>query len=140
MLCYEKLSFKELSRKMVRGERLDIKEKMKKVEIYLKFYFSYILKLSSHLSKGSKLSNDKQMYPTSAKCVIYGNCLKRGREISVKEMKRILDEVKNWENTKYVSFVGGEAFIRMKDTLELIKYANSLGFHTNLVSNATLSK
>jgi MoaA/NifB/PqqE/SkfB family radical SAM enzyme len=63
---------------------------------------------------------------------------RRGSEIGLEEMKKILDEMKNWRNTRYVSFVGGESLIRMNDTLELIRYASSLGFHTNLVSNATL--
>ena len=62
----------------------------------------------------------------------------RRKEMTVDEMKRILNEVKNWDNTKAVSFVGGESLIRYNDTLELIRYANSLGFYTNLVSNATL--
>jgi len=122
---------------MVRGERLDIKEKMKKAENYLKFYFSYILNYPLIYPKEVNFQMTNRCTLQCKMCNIW-KLPKKGRELSVKEMKRILDEVKNWENTKYVSFVGGEALVRMKDTLELIKYANSLGFHTNLVSNATL--
>lgn len=63
---------------------------------------------------------------------------KKGSEISLGEMKGILNQIKSWDNTRYVSFVGGESLMRIDDTIELIKYASSLGFHTNLVSNATL--
>jgi MoaA/NifB/PqqE/SkfB family radical SAM enzyme len=116
---------------------MDLKEKLRKVEIYLKYYFSYI-------------SNYPLLYPKEVNFQMTNRCTlkckmcniwklpKKGKEMSVKEMERVLDEVKNWKNTKYVSFVGGESLIRREETLELIEYANSLGFHTNLVSNATL--
>jgi len=116
---------------------MDIRDKIEKVESYLRFYFSYILNHPLIYPKEVNFQMTNRCNLRCKMCNIW-KLPRRGRELSVKEMKRILDEVRNWENTKYVSFVGGEALIRMKDTLELIKYANSLGFHTNLVSNATL--
>jgi MoaA/NifB/PqqE/SkfB family radical SAM enzyme len=122
---------------MVGAKRMELKEKIKKAEIYLKYYFSYLL---NHPLIYPKEVNFQMTNRCTLKCKMCNiwKLPRKGKEISVEEMKRILREVKNWENTKYVSFVGGESLIRMKETLELIKYANSLGFHTNLVSNATL--
>jgi MoaA/NifB/PqqE/SkfB family radical SAM enzyme len=116
---------------------MDLKEKLRKVEIYLKYYFSYILNYPLLYPKEVNFQMTNRCTLKCKMCNIW-KLPKRGKEMSLKEMKRVLDEVKNWKNTKYVSFVGGESLIRMKETLELIKYANSLGFHTNLVSNATL--
>jgi len=59
----------------------------------------------------------------------------RGREMSVEETKRLIDQVAEW-GPKYISFVGGEALVRKEDTIELIKYASSKGLHTTIVSNA----
>jgi MoaA/NifB/PqqE/SkfB family radical SAM enzyme len=118
-------------------ERMDLREKMKKVEIYLKYYFSYILNQPLIHPKEVNFQMTNRCTLRCKMCNIW-KLPKREKEISVEEMKKILDEVRGWKNTKYISFVGGESLIRMKDTLELIDYANSLGFHTNLVSNATL--
>jgi MoaA/NifB/PqqE/SkfB family radical SAM enzyme len=122
---------------MARGEGMDIKKKMKKAKTYLRFYFSYVLNYPLIYPKEVNFQMTNRCNLQCKMCNIW-KLPKKGKELGLKEMKRILDEVKNWENTKYVSFVGGEALIRMKETLELIKYASSLGFHTNLVSNATL--
>jgi len=58
-----------------------------------------------------------------------------GEELRVEEIKEFLNQVKDM-GVKYVSFVGGEALVRKNDTIELIKYANSLGMYTMIVSNA----
>jgi MoaA/NifB/PqqE/SkfB family radical SAM enzyme len=55
-------------------------------------------------------------------------------ELSVEEMKKIIDECKEL-GINYISFVGGEALVRREDTFELIKYADSKGLHTTIVSN-----
>jgi MoaA/NifB/PqqE/SkfB family radical SAM enzyme len=52
-------------------------------------------------------------------------------EMSVRDMKRVLDEIAEWP-TRYVSFVGGEALVRKEDVLQLIAYATLKGFHTTL--------
>jgi len=121
---------------MVGVKRIGLKERIKKAEIYMKYYLSDILKQPLVYPKEINFQMTNRCTLQCKMCNIW-KIRKEEKEISLNEMKRILEEIKNWENTKYVSFVGGESLIRMDDTLELIKYANSLGFHTNLVSNAT---
>ncbi|MEM5829513.1 MAG: radical SAM protein [Candidatus Aenigmatarchaeota archaeon] len=118
-------------------KRMDLREKIKKVGIYLRYYFSYLLNRPLIYPKEVNFQMTNRCTLQCKMCNIW-KLPREKEEISVDEMKRILSEVKNWKNTKYVSFVGGESLIRMEETLELIEYANSLGFHTNLVSNATL--
>ena len=122
---------------MVGDERMVLREKIEKAGIYLRYYISYLLNYPLIYPKELNFQMTNRCTLKCRMCNIW-KLPKKGREISVKEMKRILREVKNCGNIKYVSFVGGESLIRMKETLELIKYANFLGFHTNLVSNATL--
>lgn len=60
-------------------------------------------------------------------------------ELTVKEMKQVVDEVTEWnDNEKYVSFVGGEALVRKDETLEMIKYCKENGLHTTLVTSGVL--
>ena len=64
---------------------------------------------------------------------------KEKKELSLQELKSVVDEVVSWNNDeKYVSFVGGEALVRKEDTLEMIKYCNKYDLHTTLVSSGVL--
>jgi len=114
-----------------------LRRKIENAKNYLKYYLSYLINYPLVYPKEINFQMTNRCTLSCKMCNIW-KLPKKGKEISVEEMKRILREVKNWENTKYVSFVGGEALIRMNDTIELIKYAHSLGFSTNIVSNATL--
>ncbi|MEM5853483.1 MAG: radical SAM protein [Candidatus Aenigmatarchaeota archaeon] len=116
---------------------MDLRERLKKTENYLRYYLSYVFNVPLIYPKEVNFQMTNRCTLRCKMCNIW-KLPKKDKEIDVDEMKRILDEVKNWEETKYVSFVGGESLIRMNDTIEMIKYASSLGFHTNLVSNATL--
>jgi len=116
---------------------MDLKEKIKKSGIYTRYYLSYFL---NHPFVYPKEVNFQMTNSCTLKCKMCNiwKLPKKGSEISLGEMKEILNQIKSWDNTRYVSFVGGESLMRIDDTIELIKYASSLGFHTNLVSNATL--
>lgn len=60
-------------------------------------------------------------------------------ELEVGTLKRVVDEVVEWNNNeKYVSFVGGEALVRKEDTLEMIKYCNQKNLHTTLITSGIL--
>ncbi len=60
-------------------------------------------------------------------------------ELTVKEMKKVVDEAEEWsDDKKYASFVGGEALIREEETLEMIKYCKNRGLHTTLVTSGVL--
>jgi len=124
---------------MVGAKRMDLKERIKKAKIYMRYYLSYLLNHPFIYPKEVNFQMTNRCTLQCKMCNIW-KLPRKGKEIDLDEMKRVLREIKNWENTKYVSFVGGESLIRTNDTLELIEYANSLGFHTNLVSNATLLK
>jgi MoaA/NifB/PqqE/SkfB family radical SAM enzyme len=122
---------------MVGSERMDLKKRLDQAKLYLKYYFSYFLSYPLVYPKEVNFQMTNRCNLRCKMCNIW-KLRKKEKEISVKEMKRILKEIKeNW-NTKYVSFVGGEALLRYKDTLELIRYANKLGFITNLVTNCSL--
>ncbi len=116
---------------------MDLRKKLENAKTYFKYYFSYLLNYPLIYPKEINFQMTNRCTLQCKMCNIW-KLTKKGKEISVNEMKRILNEVKSWKNTKYVSFVGGESLLRLNDTLELIKYANSLGFYTNIVSNATL--
>ena len=120
-------------------ERMDLRKKVENAETYIRYYISYLINYPLIYPKEINFQMTNRCTLKCKMCNIW-KLPKKGKEISVEEMKRILREVKNWKNTRYVSFVGGEALVRMKDTIELIKYAHSLGFYTNIVSNATLLK
>ncbi|MFB6088291.1 MAG: radical SAM/SPASM domain-containing protein [Candidatus Aenigmatarchaeota archaeon] len=60
-------------------------------------------------------------------------------ELTLEELKRVVDEIVEWnDNEKYVSFVGGEALVRMEDTLEMIRYCRERDLHTTLVTSGVL--
>lgn len=118
-------------------ERMDLKKKLKDADVYLKYYLSYLINYPLIHPKEINFQMTNRCTLRCKMCNI-SKISKNEKEIDKDEMKRILSEVKNWKNTKYISFVGGEALIKMEDTLELIKHAHSLGFYTNIVSNATL--
>jgi MoaA/NifB/PqqE/SkfB family radical SAM enzyme len=122
---------------LVRNEEFTLKEKLKNIEVYLRYFLSYLINYPLIHPKEINFQMTNACNLHCKMCNIWKLPRKKEKEIDIEEMKRILDEVKNWKNTKYVSFVGGEALIRVKDTLELIRYAKSLGFFTNLVSNGT---
>ncbi|MCD6371719.1 MAG: radical SAM protein, partial [Candidatus Aenigmarchaeota archaeon] len=115
-----------------------MKRKLKNIETYLRYYLSYLINYPLIYPKEINFQMTNACNLRCKMCNIWKLPRNPKKEMKIKEMKRILKEVSNWKNTKYVSFVGGEALIRMKDTLELIKYAKSLGFFTNIVSNGTL--
>ncbi len=117
---------------------MDLKKKTKEAVRYFKFFLSYFFNYPFTPPKEVNFQMTNRCTLKCKMCNIW-KLGKKGKEIEVEEMERILREIKeNWKETEYVSFVGGESLIRMKDTLRLIKYANSLGFQTNLVSNGTL--
>jgi MoaA/NifB/PqqE/SkfB family radical SAM enzyme len=118
-------------------KRMELKERIKKAEVYARYYFSYMVNHPFIYPKEVNFQMTNRCTLQCKMCGIWKLPVKE-KEISLDEMKKILREIKEWENTKYVSFVGGESLIRMNDTIELIRYSNSLGFHTNLASNATL--
>ncbi len=123
---------------MVRVERMALRKKLEEAKKYLKYFFSYLINYPLIYPKEINFQMTNACTLKCKMCSIWKLPRRKKDEISVKEMKRILNEVKNWKETRYVSFVGGEALIRMEDTFELIKYAKSLGFFTNIVSNGTL--
>jgi MoaA/NifB/PqqE/SkfB family radical SAM enzyme len=118
-------------------ERMDLRKKLEDAEVYLRYYLSYLIDYPLIHPKEINFQMTNRCTLRCKMCNIW-KLTSDEKEIDTDEMKRILKEVKNWNNTRYVSFVGGEALIKMEDMLEIIRYAHSLGFYTNIVSNATL--
>jgi len=59
-------------------------------------------------------------------------------DISIHELKHIIDVIYKDTHIKTISFSGGEPTIRKKELLELIAYSKNYKVHVNLISNGTL--
>jgi MoaA/NifB/PqqE/SkfB family radical SAM enzyme len=101
---------------------------------YLSYFLSYFLNYPFAYPKDLNFQMTNRC-PLRCKMCNIPKLKINKKELSVEEMKKVLEEVKTWKKTKYVSFVGGEALVRKKDTIELIDYANKLGFHTAIVTS-----
>jgi len=62
--------------------------------------------------------------------------LKKQEELSLKEIKILIDQIKEWD-VKEIELSGGEPFMR-KDLWEIIEYASSKGLEMNITTNGTL--
>lgn len=62
--------------------------------------------------------------------------LKKQEEISLKEIKSLINQIKEWD-VKEIELSGGEPFMR-KDIWEIIEYASSKGLGMNITTNGTL--
>lgn len=60
-------------------------------------------------------------------------------ELSTKEWKNIISEIRDWTKGAYISFGGGEPLLR-KDIFELIDYASDSGLYTMIISNGYTNK
>jgi radical SAM protein with 4Fe4S-binding SPASM domain len=58
-------------------------------------------------------------------------------ELDTDTWKKIIEKIKNETTSEIISFTGGEPMMR-KDTLELVRFSNSLGLGVNLITNGTL--
>ncbi len=104
---------------------------------YVKQYLEYLISYSINYPLSYPKEINFQMTnrcPLRCKMCNISKLQPKQNELTVEEMKAVLDEVKKW-GTKYISFVGGEALVRKNDTIELIRYANKNGFHTTLISS-----
>lgn len=110
-----------------------LKHKIDYIKQYLEYLISYTIDYPLSYPKEINFQMTNRC-PLKCKMCNISKLNPKTGELTVEEMKRILDEVKQW-NARYVSFVGGEALVRKNDTLELIKYANTQGFHTTLISS-----
>ncbi|MFC2136225.1 radical SAM protein [Bacteroidota bacterium] len=61
----------------------------------------------------------------------------REHQLSLKQVKNILDEVASWKSNSRIQLTGGEPFLR-KDIFEIINYSTSKGLVTEVVSNGGL--
>lgn len=59
-------------------------------------------------------------------------------EMSLVEIKRVLETIYREAQAPTVSFTGGEPLLRL-DLTELVSYAKELGFRVNLITNGTLA-
>lgn len=68
-------------------------------------------------------------------CLAWKN--KDTTDLSTIEWKKIISDLKNEFGLFFLTFTGGEPFIR-KDILEIVGYASKKGLPVNLITNATL--
>ncbi len=71
------------------------------------------------------------------KCIMCNICRRNHKveeELTLKELKNIIDQIHDW-GIKYVSFAGGESLVRKDDVVKLIKYASSKDLFTALITN-----
>ena len=73
-------------------------------------------------------------HPGTPRAVSGGN----GKEMSLKDVKRILRIFRDDARIPFFSFTGGEPLLR-DDLEEMIRHARSLGLQVNLVTNGTLA-
>ena len=69
-------------------------------------------------------------------CIFSSEAKKYENELTTDEVKRAIKELKN-NNFTYIKFTGGEPFTR-KDMIEILRYANRLGFDMDISTNASL--
>lgn len=70
-------------------------------------------------------------------CVMCNICRRDHKveeELTLKELKSIIDQIHDW-GIKYVSFAGGESLVRKNDVVKLAKYASSKNLFTALITN-----
>ncbi len=76
-------------------------------------------------------------YGCNLRCVhCYNPTHQAKNELSTEQVFRILNELAA-QGCLWVGFTGGELFTR-RDTLEIMRYAKSLGLVTNILTNATM--
>jgi len=118
---------------------------MYKIKNYYKLCKSYI----SHKIKRfiSIKMNKTIVKPFSCHILVTNNCnlrcqmcpfwkVKSKDELSLSEIKRIIDYVHKW-GVPSITIGGGEPLLR-KDIVDIIKYSSSKGIITNLITNGTL--
>lgn len=108
--------------------------KLDQIKRYLGFMLSYDLNTPLVYPHEVNLQMTNRCPLRCKMCNIWKLDPDSNQELSVKEMKTVIDECKELD-INYISFVGGEALVRKEDTFELVKYANSRGLHTTIVSN-----
>ena len=84
-------------------------------------------------------------YRCNAKCQFcYAGCncttnpVGNDKEMSLDEVKQVLDKIRGQAQVPSISFTGGEATLR-KDLPDMIRHARSLGMRVNLITNGTAS-
>ncbi len=84
-------------------------------------------------------------YRCNAKCQFcYAGCnctvnpVGNDKEMTLDEVKAVLDKIVEQAKVPSVSFTGGEATLR-KDLPEMVRYARSIGMRVNLITNGILS-
>lgn len=112
---------------------VDSEHKINYIKQYLEYLISYTINYPLSYPKEINFQMTNRC-PLRCKMCNISKIQPSENELTVEEMKIIIDEVKNW-GTKYISFVGGEALVRKNETMELIRYANRKGFHTTLISS-----
>jgi MoaA/NifB/PqqE/SkfB family radical SAM enzyme len=60
------------------------------------------------------------------------------KELSLRELKKVIAEIAGWNKKINISFAGGEPLIRKEDLIECIKYAKRKGLTTHVTTNGTL--
>ncbi len=100
---------------------------------------------SMEFSKFPVLSEIAITYKCNAKCLFcYAGCGSEGmdgdknREMSLDEIKSIINKIYYQAKVPSVSFTGGEPTLR-PDLPEMVEYARSIGMRVNLITNGTLS-
>ncbi len=96
-----------------------------------------------HFSSLPILSEVAITYKCNLRCVFcYAGCncttqpVDDKREMTVPEIKRVLDRLYHQGKVPSVSFTGGEPTLR-KELPELVAYAKALGMRVNLITNGT---
>ena len=62
---------------------------------------------------------------------------KHPKELTTKEWKTVILQLRKWLGTFYLNLCGGEPFLR-KDIFEIIKFANNIGIITDVTTNGSL--
>ena len=116
---------------------METSEKIRHVKNYVKYNLSYAFNRPLTLPFEINFQMTNRCPLSCRMCNIPKIAKSPAEELTVEEMKNVLDQIADWATSGiYVSFVGGESLVRKNDTIELVKHANSKNFHTTIVSNA----
>lgn len=96
-------------------------------------YYEY----NGHVGEYPVLSEVAVTYRCNLKCHFCYVGDKDCREMTTRELKKVLLRIRNEAQVPSVSFTGGEPLLR-DDLCDLVAYATSIGMWTNLITNGTL--
>jgi len=109
----------------------------KELDLMLDYALSVLsYKINRPLIKPTRVNFDiTNRCPLS--CIMCNICRRDHKvedELTVEELKNIIDQIYGW-GIRYISFAGGETFVRKDDVVELVKYASSKKLFSAVITN-----